>query len=110
MMTEVYRREDCRACMSRELEHVFPLNPAPIGGECLSVDEKEMHQPTYPIDLHICKKCGLAQLVDAIDPDVLYGNYIYKTESSVGLRDHFKRYAQQVIRKIGLKKMVMCLI
>ncbi|MGC6653436.1 methionine biosynthesis protein MetW, partial [Escherichia coli] len=39
---------------------------------------------------------------DIIDPDVLYGNYIYVTQSSPGLHAHFHAYAQNVVQRCQL--------
>ena len=39
-----------------------------------------------------------------IDPEVLYGHYIYTTSGSVGLQKHFSKYAADVIDKIGLSE------
>jgi SAM-dependent methyltransferase len=69
----------------------------------VTADRLSVHQPSYPLDLHICSQCGLAQIVDVIDPQVLYGDYIYVTGSSLGLAGHFRSYAQSVIERCGLK-------
>jgi len=98
----IKKRTNCRGCLCDDLVKVFHLNPSPIGDEYLDLKNLRQDQPSYPIDLYLCQRCGLAQLIDVINPDVLYSNYIYKTESSVGLKDHFAGYANEVIKKIGL--------
>ena len=50
----------------------------------------------------MCGRCGLAQLTDVIDPDVLYGDYIYVTSSSTGLSEHFQGYADSVTNRCKL--------
>ena len=102
-MTDViHRRSDCRACGSRDLELVFALKPSPIGDAYVTAERAATPQPAYPIDLYMCRECGLAQLLDVIDPDVLYGEYIYVTASSLGLADHFDSYAATVIDRCRL--------
>ena len=104
-MTDViYRRDDCRACGSHDLQMVFSLKPTPIGDAYVTEDQLDTPQPSYPIDLHMCKQCGLAQLIDVIDPEVLYGDYIYVTASSMGLSEHFEKYAKEVLMRSKLKK------
>lgn len=95
----IHRRTDCRACTSTDLELVFALKPTPIGDDYVSQSRLGEVQPSYPIDLFMCKQCGLAQITDIIDPDVLYGNYIYVTQSSFGLNSHFQAYAENVVRR-----------
>ncbi len=101
-MQIIRRRADCRACRSRSLEMVFSLRPSPIGDAYVTRERLQEPQSSYPIDLYMCRDCGLAQLIDVIDPSVLYGEYIYLTESSLGLVEHFRAYADHVIERCGL--------
>ena len=102
MKEVIHRRDDCRACGSGMLELVLSLKPTPIGDAYISPDRKDIHQPSYPIDLYMCAQCGLAQIRDVIDPDVLYGEYIYVTSSSMGLAEHFREYAATVVARSRL--------
>ncbi len=103
MADVIYRRNDCRGCSSRDLELVFALKPTPIGDAYVTADKLNVSQPSYPIDLYMCGNCGLAQLIDVVDPEILYGDYIYVTSSSLGLADHFREYAGSVVERCGLK-------
>lgn len=100
----VYRRKTCRGCGSESLELVFALKPSPIGDAYVPQEKIDEEQKQFPIDLFMCKDCGLAQLSDVIDPDVLYGDYIYVTSSSMGLSQHFDEYAGKVIDRVGLSE------
>lgn len=103
-MTEVMRqRSDCRACGSHNLKLVFSLKPSPIGDAYVTSDRVDVAQPSYPIDLYMCLQCGLAQLIDVIAPEILYGEYIYVTASSMGLAEHFRGYADSVIDRCKLR-------
>lgn len=99
MKPVMYQRTDCRACASPDLELVFALKPTPIGDDYVTKERLSEVQPSYPIDTYLCKHCGLAQIIDVIDPDVLYGNYIYVTQSSFGLNSHFQSYAERVVAR-----------
>ena len=98
----VHRRNTCRACLSHDLKLIFNLKPTPIGDAYVTVENLDISQPSFPIDLFICNKCGLAQLTDVIDPKVLYGDYIYQTGSSSGLSEHFNAYATHVVERVKL--------
>jgi hypothetical protein len=102
MKSIIRRRDNCRACRSKDLELFFALKPTPVGDDYVGPERLGETQPSYPIDLFMCKRCGLAQILDVIDPDVLYGNYIYVTQSSPGLNTHFHEYAMHVIKRCGL--------
>ena len=84
----IYRRDTCRGCEGHDLDLVFSLKPTPIGDAYVTSEKIDVIQPSYPIDLYMCKSCGLAQLIDVIDPDILYGEYIYVTASSTDLSAH----------------------
>jgi len=96
MKNLIHHRDTCRACYSENIELVFQLKPSPIGDAYITAEELDNKQSSYPIDLHICRNCKLAQIVDIINPSILYGNYIYLTKSSTGLKEHFKNYAKNV--------------
>ena len=99
----IHQRNTCRACGSKDLDLVFSLKPSPIGDAYVTEDQLSVTQPSYPIDLYLCSDCGLAQIIDVIDPNVLYGDYIYVTGSSVGLLEHFRGYAHSVQERCNLK-------
>jgi hypothetical protein len=42
------------------------------------------------------------QLLDVVDPVRLFAHYVYKSATSPGLEDHFRRYADDVVAKGGL--------
>jgi len=102
MQNVIHRRNTCRGCDGSELDLFFSLAPTPIGDAYVTADKLKVAQPSYPIDLYMCGRCGLAQLTDVIDPDVLYGDYIYVTSSSTGLSEHFQGYADSVTNRCKL--------
>jgi len=99
----IYRRDTCRGCEGHDLELFFRLKPSPIGDAYVTSEKVNENQPSYPIDLYMCKSCGLAQLIDVIDPDILYGEYIYVTASSTDLSAHFQAYADSLIDQCRLE-------
>ena len=102
MADVIHRRSNCRGCGSHDLELVFSLKPSPIGDAYVIPERINVPQPSYPIDLHMCRQCGLAQIIDVIDPEILYGEYIYVTASSMGLTEHFHSYADSVTDRCRL--------
>jgi len=102
MQNVILRRNTCRGCDGKELDLFFSLAPTPIGDAYVTADKLNISQPSYPIDLYMCRSCGMAQLIDVINPDVLYGEYIYVTASSTGLSEHFQGYADSVTNRCQL--------
>lgn len=99
-MIQVTRRTDCRLCRGRDLDLVLRLAPAPIADAYIAAGQLEEVQETYPLDLFLCRGCGHAQLLHVVDPEILYGDYIYVTANSPGLLEHFRGYADEVHARI----------
>jgi SAM-dependent methyltransferase len=94
------RRDTCRLCGSPDLEMVLPLAATPVGDAYVPVAHLDKLQPTYPLDLWLCRSCGLTQLVEIVDPTILYVEYVYYTSISLGLVEHFKSYAADVLSRV----------
>lgn len=92
-----HRRADCRLCGSRELTNILPLPSTPAGDHFVPRDKLAQAQPDFPMDVYLCRSCGLAQLLDVVSPSFLYGEYLYRTSISLGLAEHFRRYANAVV-------------
>lgn len=95
-----YRRDNCRVCGSHDLELVLQLAATPVGDAYKSPENSEEAPKTYPLDLCLCKTCGLAQLPDVVDPEILYRDFIYVTSISLGLVEHFQDYTDDVLERI----------
>ena len=103
MTAAVKRRGTCRMCGSHDLQLILKMAPTPPGDHYVTADRLSQAQPTYPMDLMMCGSCALVQLPDVIDPELLYRDYIYNTSISVGLVQHFDRYAAAVVDRLAPK-------
>jgi SAM-dependent methyltransferase len=95
-------RDDCRLCGSRRLENVLPIRPSAIGDAFVSKELLHEEQDIYPLDTYLCLDCGHLQNIDIVDPEVLFKDYTYRTSVSMGLVDHFRRYAADVVLTLGI--------
>ena len=50
----------------------------------------------YPLELFFCEDCYAVQLVDVVDPDVLFRDYFYFSSAIATLREHFVDYSTEV--------------
>lgn len=101
-MQHVKHKTDCRLCGSTRLEHVLPIKPSAIGDAFVAADRLNEQQDLYPLDCYLCLDCGHLQNLDVVDPDILFRDYTYRTSVSLGLVEHFKRYAQSVVSSLGI--------
>jgi SAM-dependent methyltransferase len=100
-MSATHRRRDtCRLCAARQLEMVLPMAATPVGDAYISAEYLDKPQEIFPLDLWLCRNCGLAQLAEVVDPEVLYVEYPYLTSISLGLPEHFRQYAKEVLGRI----------
>lgn len=90
------RRTTCRLCNFGPLELVLHLEPTPVADNYVTKDELAATQEVFPLDLHFCRACAHVQITDVVDPSILFRNYIYITQSSLGLVEHFRKYADDV--------------
>jgi hypothetical protein len=103
-MQHVKHKTDCRLCGSTRLDHVLPIRPSAIGDAFVTADRLSEKQELYPLDCYLCLDCGHLQNLDVVDPDILFRDYTYRTSVSLGLVEHFKRYAQSVVSLLEIPK------
>lgn len=75
----------------------LPMQPTPIGDNYLAAHELERHEELFNLDLYLCDDCGQVQLRDVVSPDLLYPAFPYVTSVSVGLPEHFRKFAEDLI-------------
>ncbi|MBM4225929.1 MAG: class I SAM-dependent methyltransferase, partial [Gammaproteobacteria bacterium] len=97
MSQNCYRRSTCRVCDSPDLDLALQLKSMPIADGFVPAALKDQPQECFPLDLFLCRRCGHAQLLDIVSPDLLYRSYLYTTSTSLGLDDHYKQYAAELV-------------
>ena len=65
----------CRLCGEKSLQPMIDLGNMPIAHRLAGSADEVM--PVYPFRVFFCSDCGLPQIIDPIDPDILYGEYNY---------------------------------
>lgn len=91
------KRTCCRLCNSENLDIVYEMPKCPPVDNYRFSTEPDASLPAFPMDLYMCASCGHVQLLDVVDPNILFGNYIYTSSSSPDLDRHFSGYAEKVI-------------
>jgi SAM-dependent methyltransferase len=92
----------CRACESTELEMLVDLGPQPLAGGFLPPEEStKFREKTYPLPIHICRKCGLVQTTYVIPSDTLFVNYFFSSSTIDYLVRHFLDYATWIKEKLN---------
>ena len=78
----------CRLCNDTSLKLIWELEKSPIGD---NYTKKKNNSKLYPLSLNQCNTCKFVQLSHYIDEKIVYGEYLYVTNTSVGLKKHFEK-------------------
>src|SRR6185437_2912718 len=95
-------RSDCRGCGSTALDRILALGDSALANAFLGNDSEFATEQRFPLDVYLCQSCGLVQLLDVIDPETLFRNYVYVTGTSTTMAAHNKEYAATVIGRLDL--------
>ncbi|HXE73970.1 MAG TPA: class I SAM-dependent methyltransferase [Candidatus Nitrosotenuis sp.] len=97
MKAPVYHRQTCRLCNSPRTELVVELAPIPLAEKYVTADQLEEPTELFPVDLYMCLDCGHVQLLDVIDPEILWKDYTYHSGQTQGIVAHFQQVAQEIV-------------
>lgn len=73
------------------------LTPTPPANAFVSEEFVNEEQKQYPIDVYLCNTCGHLQLLDVVDPDILFRGYVYVSSTSPVFVEHFRKYAEEIL-------------
>lgn len=96
------KRTKCRACDSDRLSPIIDLGPTPLANSFLRSADDFADEESFPLGVYFCEGCGLVQLLDVVDPEVLFRDYIYVTGTADSIVTHNRRYAETVVELLGL--------
>ncbi|MHC4267362.1 MAG: class I SAM-dependent methyltransferase [Planctomycetota bacterium] len=104
-----HKRQSCRSCGKENLRLFLSLGPTPLANSFLKSPDEFNSEPCYPLDVYFCETCSLVQLLDVIDPETLFSNYIYTTGTSDTIGIHNLQYAKTVVEllKLGSNDLVV---
>lgn len=101
MTLSMRRRMTCRLCGGGDLEKVLALTPTPPANAFVSAEQLSENQPVFPLDLFMCGNCAHVQMLDVVDPAVLFENYVYVSGTSPLFVRHFEDYANSLIERFS---------
>ena len=89
-------QQKCRICSSTNLNMILDLGEQPPANSFVDKNQLNSSESKFPLRLFWCGDCYLVQLLDIVDKEFLFRNYLYMTSASKPIVDHFKKYAQDV--------------
>lgn len=97
--TAVNHRSTCRLCGSKEVLPVLKLEPTPPANAFVDERASGVEQVCYPLDVYFCGDCAHLQLLDIVDPRILFENYVYVSGTSPVFVKHFEDYATYIMER-----------
>ncbi|MCW1891755.1 MAG: class I SAM-dependent methyltransferase [Candidatus Uhrbacteria bacterium] len=86
----------CRICQSDKLHKVIDLGSQPPANAFLRPDQLDQPEERFPLEMHVCGDCNLAQLIHVVDKEDLFSDYIYYTSGIPKVSPYWQGYADQV--------------
>ncbi len=102
-MVLIKHRNTCRGCGGKNLTLFLDLGNVPLAGGFLTSEEIAAEKK-FPLKVYYCQDCGLAQVIDVVDPSVLFKEYFYVSSVIKSLSSHFQKYAEYLTEKYLTKK------
>ena len=95
-----YQNSQCRLCKNFDLSSVLKLQSTPPANEFITKDQLNIDQNIFPLELYFCNSCNHIQLLNVVNPSILFEDYVYVSGTSPVFVNHFKEYANNVIKDL----------
>ena len=91
-------RTSCSACGSADLEMFLDLGLSPIADAYTTTPDEDVKR--YPLQVAVCGKCRLVQLLEVVDHETLFGTgYSFYSSASAPLSAYHANYAADVLER-----------
>ena len=94
-------RRRCVLCNSKKVSTVLDFKATPLANSYITTKKEEFFAPLVCIQ---CDDCKHVQLKYLVNPKIMFDHYMYVSGTSKVLVNHFKNYANKIIKKKKLIK------
>ena len=101
-MERLIELKQCRVCKDANLKTFLSLGPIPLSNSFLKKEQLADPELFFPLDVCFCGNCGMVQLVQVVDAEVMFKDYAYFTGTSAPMATHFDEMARTIVRKFNL--------
>jgi SAM-dependent methyltransferase len=95
------RRTTCRACESKNLKEILDLGEMALAGGFLEDEKAVQAEQKFPLPVHVCLDCSLVQILEVIDPAILFRDYSFSSSTIPPLVKHFEGYAKWLVERLS---------
>lgn len=100
----------CRSCGNKDLKPIISFGKMPIADALITKEQLDKPELLIPLSLVFCPKCSLVQIVETVDPEVLFcRDYPYFSSTSDAYLLHARKNAEELIksRKLNSNSLVI---
>lgn len=100
----------CRSCGSLGIEVFLDLGRSPLADRLLSENKLNEPEPSFPLEVAYCHKCSLVQILETVDPEILFCNdYPYYSSVIASLLKHSRENALELAasRRLDSRSLVI---
>ena len=99
------KKEDtlCRVCEQKGLDVFLDLGNMPLADRMMTSGQLLQPEPKFSLKMAFCSNCSLVQILETVDPTVLFrDNYPYYSSISPALLRHSRDNVMDLIQSRGL--------
>lgn len=104
MKKDFVHKKNCRICRNSNLMKILDLGKTPLTNFFLKKKDLDKKEPKFPLAVYFCKDCGLLQLLDVVNPEILFRHYYYLTSTSKPLAEHFVELGKNLVDRFAKSK------
>lgn len=87
----------CRSCRSDRLTHVLRFGEMPLANSLLTSEQLAQPEARYPLNLALCLDCALVQIIETVEPETLFREYLYFSSYSETMLAYAKAITTRLI-------------
>src|SRR3990167_1111990 len=81
-----------------DLKQFLDLGRTPLANSLVGKKNLNKKERTFPLSVYFCQNCSLVQVLDVVNPEILFSDYYFMTSASSPSVDHFKKYSAKILK------------
>ena len=94
----------CYICSSTNLINFLNLGNHPPPLNFVTKERLLDKNEAFPLQVFFCSNCGLVQLGDAVDPKIMFKEYLYTSGISTAFRTHLESFTEKLVERFSPNK------
>lgn len=92
----------CYICSSQKLAKFLDLGDHPPPLNFVTKEEVGKKDQAFPLQIFFCESCGLVQLGNAVEPKIMFKNYLYTSGISIAFKNHLDSLAKLLVARFKM--------